>query len=138
VTATPFQVSVYDEASRVVYSGDFDGPVEFGRLASADDRPGAARRLAAEGRWRLVIACRGADCVARRHALLEPLAGGQFRLTNINALVPFRLGDGSLVEPSRSREVVPPMSFLLGRTTVSLQSARGEGPRVAAAGAPAG
>src|SRR5690242_10474640 len=110
--AEPWQIRVY-EKQQLVYSGDLDGPTELGRQGEGTERI-FSRRLEG-GRCRLVIAGRDEDSVSRKHALLEPLARGRLRVTNLSAKVPIRLQDGDDVRPGQARELAMPAFLLLGR-----------------------
>jgi adenylate cyclase len=121
--AEPWQIRVY-EKQQLVYSGDLEGPTELGRQGEGTERI-FSRRLEG-GRCRLVIAGRDEDSVSRKHALLEPLAKGRLRVTNLSAKVPIRLQDGDDVRPGQARELAMPAFLLLGRKTIRVQEAASE------------
>ena len=123
--AEPWQIWVY-ERQQLVYSGDFDGPVELGRQGESTEAVFSRKFDAENDRWRLIIAGRDEDSVSRKHALLERLDGGRARLTNLSAKVPIRLADGGDVRPGTACELPLPALLLVGRKTVRVQEPAGD------------
>jgi adenylate cyclase len=116
----PLNVRVYED-QRLAHAEDCDGAVELGRQGEGDGKPYS--RQAERGRCRLVIAPRDERTVSRRHALLEPLAGGKVRLTNLSKTLPVRLPDGTELGPRGVSEVPLPAVLTLGKRTVRVQEA---------------
>jgi hypothetical protein len=112
------QIQVVD-GDRVVYSREFADPVELGRQNEPAEAPYRDTRLR-DGRWRAVIAPREEFTLSRRQALLEQLANGCVRLTNLSAGVSIRLGDGTDLPGGASRELSLPAEIVMGGKTVRL------------------
>ncbi|HZY87267.1 MAG TPA: adenylate/guanylate cyclase domain-containing protein, partial [Gemmataceae bacterium] len=112
------QVRVIDR-QQVVFSRDFSGRVELGRQNDAGEELYSSRPLDG-GTWRAVIARLDEDTLSRHHALLEPLADGRVRVTNLSAKVPIRLGDGGELAAGASCELTLPALMAVGRKTVRL------------------
>jgi adenylate cyclase len=121
--AASLQVQVYDK-QRLVFSDEFDGPVELGR--QSESREGLYAKSFDGGQWRVVIARADEDSVSRRHALLEPLTERKIRLTNRSTVVPLRLPDGTALAPQTTSELVLPAQVTIGRKTIRLQPAETE------------
>jgi len=121
--AAALHVSVYDK-NLLVYTDEFDGPVELGR--QSDGREGLFTKRLEAGRWRVVIASFDEESVSRRHTLLEPLASGKIRLNNTSAIIPLRLVPGGELAPKTSSEVALPVLLTIGRRTVRVQAAETE------------
>jgi adenylate cyclase len=109
--ANHLRIQVYDR-HQPVFADEFDGPIELGR--QNDTRETAFTKCQTSGRWRAVIARLADDGISRRHALLELVAPGRIRLTNLSAKLPIRLPDGD-VAPNGRREVVLPAQLSFGR-----------------------
>jgi adenylate cyclase len=114
------QVRVYDK-QLLVFSEEFDGPVELGR--QSESREGLYSTRYESGRWRVVIAASDEDAVSRRHALLEPIGPQCFRLTNASTMIPLRLQGGIELAPKASSEVALPALLAIGRRTIRVQAA---------------
>src|SRR5947209_12817312 len=99
------EIRVY-EARRLVHTAEFAGPVELGRQAEGE--PGPYDQKSEAGRWRLVVARRDEEAISRKHALLEALAGGKVRVTNLSTKLPIRLADGTELPPGASCEGAAP------------------------------
>jgi adenylate cyclase len=118
--AEPWQIRVYDR-QQLVHAGECALPVELGRQGEGEPGPFNQRQEA--GRCRVVIARSDEDAISRRHALLEPLAEGRVRLTNLSATMPIRLADGGEVRPGACAEAPSPVLLTLGKKAVRLQKA---------------
>ena len=92
-----WQIRVY-ERQRLVYTADLSGPAELGRQSAAEEAPYSHHPIS--GRWRVVIASKDEKSVSRQHALLEPLAEGGFRLTNLSNEQPVGLMGGNDLRPN--------------------------------------
>ena len=106
-----------------LFNREFNTPVELGRQNDAGEELYSARPLGS-GRWRAVIARLDEDTLSRRHALLEPIDGGQFRLSNLSAKVPIRLLDGNEIPAGTSRELTLPALLYIGRKQVRVEAAQ--------------
>ncbi len=104
-----------------LFDREFGSPVELGRQSDAGEELYSARPLGS-GRWRAVIARLDEDTLSRRHALLEPLEGSRFRLTNLSAKVPIRLHDGNEVPAGGNRELALPAVLQIGRKQVRVEA----------------
>jgi adenylate cyclase len=113
-----WQIRVYEQ-QKLVCTADLTGPAELGRQ-SAPDEALYSQHVSA-GRQRVVIAHKDEKTVSRQHALLEPLAEGGFRLTNLSAERPIGLPDGKNLNPRASCSVAPDALLTLGKKTVRLQ-----------------
>jgi adenylate cyclase len=113
-----WQLQVYDQ-QELVCTVELNGPAELGRESSPDESLYSHRALS--GRRRVVIANKDETTVSRRHVLLEPLAEGGFRLTNLSAERRINLSDGSDVAPQASRVVATDVLLALGGKTIRLQ-----------------
>jgi adenylate cyclase len=116
--ATALELLVYDKKV-LVYTDEFDGPVELGRQSGS--REGLYTKTFKAGQWRVVIASYDEESVSRRHALLEPLPGGRLRLSNTSAMIPIRLVAGGEMAPNTSSEMALPVLLAIGRRTVCVQ-----------------
>ena len=83
---------------------------------------------AATARRRVVIAHKDENFLSRRHLLIEPLAEGGFRLTNLSAKLAIRLPDGNELAPASSCELPIPASLTLGKKFVRIQPPEEAGP----------
>lgn len=120
----PVMVRVFDR-NRLVYSEDFQGPVQLGRQTEGEE-PLRSLKLD-NGTWRAVIAALDEDTVSRKHALVEPLPDGGVRLTNLSSRARIRLADGGELGPNSSQDFPTPLVMVLGRKTVRIQHDDGDG-----------
>jgi hypothetical protein len=74
-------IRIYEQ-KKLVYTADLTGPVELGRQSSAEELLYSQHLVL--GRRRLVIGSKDERSVSRQQALLEPIAEGGFRLTNLS------------------------------------------------------
>ena len=120
-----WQIRVYDQ-QQSVYSGEISGKVELGRQGDSTERLYSKKYLDRDARWRLVIASRDEDSVSRKHALLEPLASGKLRLTNLSVKVAIRLQDGDDLAPKATIDVPMPAVLTLGRKIIRVMEVSAE------------
>lgn len=135
------QIRVVDR-QQIVYSQEFNGPVELGRQIDAQEALYSARSVNADywrsvittlpeeqkkateehirkvGLWRAIIAQLNEDTISRHHALLVLGDDGQVRLSNVSSKVPIRLSSGQDLVAGKSCELSLPTHILLGRKTV--------------------
>ena len=85
------------------------------------------------GQSRLILAKFDEDKISRKHVLVEPLAGGYLKLTNLSKTLSVPIQNGSdLTEepyalmPQASHEVPLPAVFILGTKTVRVQGQESE------------
>src|SRR5262249_41406978 len=115
---TPWALRVYEQ-KKLAYSGLLVGPTELGRQNEGEEGPYSRRREA--DRDRLVIAGLGEVSVARKHLLLEPLAGGKIRVTNLSARVAVTVADGGEIRPGGASEAAGPSGLVVGRRTIRVR-----------------
>jgi adenylate cyclase len=118
--AAIWQIRIYDKQQLVSEDLEVDGPVELGRQSDEGEEPYSLRQ-AAPGLWRLVIARLDEDGVSRRHALVEPLAGGRARVKTVSTKIPLHLEGGGDLDPGAEREVSLPVVLAVGRKTVRFE-----------------
>src|SRR5438105_11176911 len=94
-----WQLRVYEQQV-LVYTVDLTGPAELGRQRTPDEALYAHHPIT--GRQRVVIAHKDEKGVSRLHALLEPLAEGGFRLTNLSDERPIGLPEAADLGPKTS------------------------------------
>jgi|SRR5579864_259051 len=117
-----WQIRIYEQ-QQLVCTIDLTGPAELGRQRT--DEESLYSHQFVSGRRRVVIAPKDETTVSRQHALLEPLAEGGFRLSNLSAERTIDLEDGSNIKP-KSVCTVPQNALLtLGTRTVRLQRSVG-------------
>jgi adenylate cyclase len=116
----PWQIRIYEQ-QKLVFTADLSGPAELGRQSAADEALYSHHIVL--GRRRVVIAPKGEKSVPRQHALIEPLAEGGFRLTNLSAERSIGLPDGELLLPKASCVVAADALLTLGQKTIRLQRA---------------
>jgi adenylate cyclase len=114
-----WQIRVY-EKQQLVYAEEGAGPLELGRQES-EHEAGPYTTKTEGGRRRIVIARLDEDTVSRQHALLEPLAEGRLRLTNLSRKLPVHRSDGGELRPGACCELSLPTVLTLGRKTVRVQ-----------------
>lgn len=112
---------------RLTHAGDFHGALELGRQQALDEPLFEVRSAASRSR----VAVAGVDelYVSRRHALVEPLAGGRVRVRNVSSANTIRFDDGAL-SPASDRELSVPCHFMLGFHQVRIQPAEVETPEL--------
>ena len=113
-----WQIRIYEQ-QKLVCTIEVAGPAELGRQRSEDESLYSHHFIA--GRRRIVIAPKDEKTVSRQHALLEPLAEGGFRLTNLSAERTIGLEDGSSLTPKSVCSVPANALLTLGTKTVRLQ-----------------
>lgn len=118
------------EGDRLVFTGEAAVPVEFGRQIVGEQ--GTALKRLKGGVTRLVVAPVDDVNVSRRHALLEAVSGGKFRLTNASSTLSVKLADGSAVPPGGSAEISLPNRLGLGRRVVGLEPLEAAGAPIEA------
>ncbi len=118
---------------RVIESGhssefELSGPVEIGRQrtvpGSRDLEPGPfhQERLP-DGKWRLIVGWNPETAyLSAQHALLEPLASGKVRVTNVSTHFPLHLSDAPApLKPGEKAEAMPPFFIQFIRRTIFIQ-----------------
>jgi adenylate cyclase len=112
----PWQIRLYEQ-QKLVYTADLTGPAELGRQETSEEAIYSHHPVE-----RVVIAHKDEKYVSRKHALLEPLAGGGFRLTNLSKELSIGLPDGKELKGEGSRCSVPADALLtIGKKNVRLQ-----------------
>ncbi len=89
------------------FAADFEGTVELGRQRTAEEKLFAFSRQG--DRWRLVIASGNEGGVSRSHVVLEPLADGAARVSNVSASQPIGVDGAANLGPGVQREFVLPI-----------------------------
>ena len=121
-----WQLRLYEDR-KLLYTAELTGPAELGRQSA----PGEAlysQRPAPVGR-RIVIALKDEKSIPRRCVLIEPLAEGGFRLTNLSAERPLGLPDDAAdLKPNASGAVSANALLSLGKKTIRLQKTDGQRP----------
>ena len=121
-----WQLRLYEDR-KLLYTAELTGPAELGRQ-SAPDEALYSQRPAPVGR-RVVIALKDEKSIPRRCVLIEPLAEGGFRLTNLSAQRPLGLPDDATdLKPNASAAVSANALLALGKKTVRLQKTDGQRP----------
>lgn len=116
----PLLIRLYDR-NELVFTDEFEEPVELGRQSEAAEQTYSRRQ---EGKhWRVVIARMEEQAVSRRHALIEPLAGGRVRVTNSSSLIPMTLSDGTELAPRASTELALPVALSVGKRRIHVSEA---------------
>ncbi len=114
-----WQLRLYEDR-KLLYTAELTGPAELGRQ-SAPDEALYSHRHALVGR-RVVIALKDEKSIPRRCVLIEPLAEGGFRLTNLSAERPVGLPDDATdLKPNASGAVSANALLALGKKTIRLQ-----------------
>jgi adenylate cyclase len=114
------QVRVF-EGPDLVFTEEFDGPVELGRRGRRAEALHARKNQ--PGRWRLAIAGTDDPDNSARHALVEPSPDGGVRLSNTSAKRTIWLSDGSELAPGASGTFPLPVSWNLGQKRIEIRSA---------------
>ncbi len=121
-----WQLRLYEDR-KLLYTAELTGPAELGRQ-SAPDEALYSQRPAPVGR-RIVIALKDEKSIPRRCVLIEPLAEGGFRLTNLSAERPLGLPDDATdLKPNASAAVSANALLALGKKTIRLQKTDGQRP----------
>jgi adenylate cyclase len=112
-----WEIRIFDGAKKLeTVTGA--GPVELGRQQSETE---ALYALIRQGdRNRVAVAPLEDRAVPRRHVLVEPVAEGRVRLTNLSDRVRLGLAGVGELKPNESREVPLPAALQLGSRTVRL------------------
>jgi adenylate cyclase len=104
---------------QLVFSGEFGGPVEFGRQQKnteplfVEQPNGACRRFA--------IARLAESMISRAHLRVEPADGGQVRATNLSSANAILLEDGSMLGPTKSCLLSLPALFTMADAGVRVE-----------------
>ncbi len=130
-------IKVYDKQN-LVFSGDFNQPVELGRQSRMDEK--LFTQTVESGHPRVVLARLEEQTVSRKHLLIQPISEDRVRLTNVSSRQAVRLLDGTELQAQESQEMSLPVVFTLGTKTVRLQEVEEEVPveRLAEATTPPG
>jgi adenylate cyclase len=110
---------------------DVTGVVELGRQSAIDEplfQPHGVAAAVVSGRQlpdrvRVAVAHRDENSVSRHHALVEPLTGGGFRLTNLSNSQRIQVSGGRAIDPQTSCELRPGALLQIGTRMVRLQQA---------------
>jgi len=121
-----WQLRLYEDR-KLLYTAELTGPAELGRQ-SAPDETLFSQHPAPVGR-RVVIALKDEKSIPRRCVLIEPLAEGGFRLTNLSSERPLGLPDDATdLKPNASSAVSANALLSLGKKTIRLQKTDGQRP----------
>lgn len=112
------------EGPSVVHSVEAPGAAEFGRQAEGEEPP--YRHHQDAHRLRVVFARLEEKEVSRKHFSVEPLPDGRVKVLNGSRTAPVAFGDGTLLDPGTSREVIIPVSVLVGGRRIAIESADAE------------
>ncbi len=104
---------------QLVFSGDFGGPVEFGRQQKNTEplfveQPNATCR-------RFAIARLAESMISRAHLRVEPAGGGQVRATNLSNANAILLEDGTMLGPAKSCVLPLPALFTMADAGVRVE-----------------
>ena len=113
-----WRLRLYEE-QKLVHTADLTGPAELGRQSAAEETLYAVH--IAHGRQRVVIGHKDETAVSRQHLLIEPLAEGGFRLTNLSGKQPVGLPDGGDLDPRASCSIAGNALLTLGKKSIRLQ-----------------
>jgi adenylate cyclase len=114
-----YEIRVY-EKQQLVHTDEFGEPLELGRQARADERLYSLKTEA--GRRRMVIARLEEQGISRKHVLLEPIANGRIRLTNLSDTRSIHVDGMNDVRPKAAPcELAPPLLLTTGNKTISVQ-----------------
>lgn len=114
----PWQIRIYEQ-QKLVCTADLSGPAALGRQSAAAEALYSHHLLS--GRRHVVIAPKDEKSVSRQHALLEPLAEGGFRLTNLSAERSIGLPNGKDLKPHAGCAVAADTLLTFGKRTIRLQ-----------------
>jgi adenylate cyclase len=117
------QVRIYEDAE-LVYTHELTGPVELGRQSKDEEEPFHLKMEA--GRRRLIIARYDEQNISRRYILIERVAGGMVRLTNLSATRPLQLPDVGALGHEEFRDLALPVILALGSLAVRIQEVETE------------
>jgi sigma-B regulation protein RsbU (phosphoserine phosphatase) len=126
------RIQVYED-QQLVHSVECPGTVELGRQAEGEGGPYLTQQQG--DRWRVVVARLDEVAVSRHYLLIEPLATGRARVTNLSRSSAVGFLDGSSLEPGAARELDVPVFLMVGARKIGIQSA--EVPSVPLPGGPA-
>jgi adenylate cyclase len=112
------QIRVYDNGEPV-YCDEFVGPAELGRQSEGEEGPYCTKM--ASGRRRIIIARREEQAISRRYVLVEAVADGKVRLTNLSSTLPLQAPNGGELNHLASCEVPLPTGLVLGHITVRIE-----------------
>jgi adenylate cyclase len=118
------EIRVFDQ-DRLLFSEEFNEPVELGRQSETREALYAGKRLGG-GNWRVAIAGLAEKTVSRKHILIEPLSGRKARVTNQSSVLAFHLPDGSELRPGMTRDTMIPAFFSIGNKVVRVQPAESD------------
>jgi adenylate cyclase len=118
------QIRVYDQQALAYESPELDGPVEIGRQKPGEEGP-YALSLTDSGRQRLIVARLDEATVSRRHILVEPLAAGRVRLTNLRDMN-VRVPGSTELRPGTAFEFSLPCDFPLAKRTIRIVAAESD------------
>ena len=120
--AEPLLVKVYDR-QRLILTSELNSPLELGRQRPDEPAPPCRRTQPGLSEARIIVARLEETTVSRSHARLEPLTGGDVRITNLSHQGPIRLEPNAVLGPGESLAVQPPCLFRLGDKTIRLETA---------------
>ena len=115
----PLEILVYED-QQPVFSGEFDGSLELGRQNEGEPAPYHQQQLA-PGQERLVIARREENTISRRHLLVTRADDDGVCVENV-ARRPVVLGDGDVLAPRSSRQMVLPLVVRLEARTIRVRA----------------
>jgi adenylate cyclase len=114
-----FQIRVCEQAEEAYRSPEFEGSLELGRQKPGE--PGLFSVIPLENnRKRLIIARSDEATVSRRHVLIEPMAAGRVRLTNLREMN-VRLPGNAEMGPGTSFEFSLPCEFPLAKRLIRIE-----------------
>jgi sigma-B regulation protein RsbU (phosphoserine phosphatase) len=114
------RIEVY-ENQQLVHAVECPGTVELGRQAEGEGGPYLTQQQG--DRRRIVVARLDEVGVSRHYLLIEPLASGRARLTNLSGSMAVAFLDGSQLDRGAVREVDVPVFLVLGDRRVGIQPA---------------
>jgi hypothetical protein len=112
------------KGQQLAHTATLTGAVELGRERGPEDALYSHHPVSGGGR--LVIAGKDEKSVSRRHALIEPLPGGGFRLTNLSGERPIGLPDGTALPTGASYSAAADAVLTIGKIVCRLQEVRNE------------
>jgi adenylate cyclase len=115
------QLRIY-ENEKLVYVHELTEAIELGRQDKSDPEPFRVKPSKL-GRSRLIVARHDEQTISRQHVLVEPIAGGKIRLTNLSEKRPIQAPDIGALGYKEYRELPPPLVFALDKLALRIQAA---------------
>jgi adenylate cyclase len=122
--STPLQLLIYVN-EKLDHTHELTEATELGRQSSPGE--GELYHVKTDsGRCRLILARLDEQTISRKHLLVEPIAGGKIRLTNLSENRSLQVPDIGTLGHKESCEVSPPLVLALGKLALRIQEAQAE------------